>query len=211
VADIHSASADGCLIGDLICFLNYFLTGELTVRFVLKAASVLVICGAIFVYYLRSLHWDRNISVREVNRWSARFAAGATAVLVAAFCTGIVAAGTPGAQRHFEADRRRVEALRTVANVVNNWHRWPGTRDSAVMLPNSLYQLQTRGMSGSEILDPETKQPYRYAKKSGIDYELCATFSATEPENGQPATHFWKHGKGETCYVLRATEPVPVY
>src|SRR2546426_7927794 len=47
----------GAMICDLICFLDYFLTGELTVRFVLKAATVMLIAGAVFAYYLGSLRW----------------------------------------------------------------------------------------------------------------------------------------------------------
>ncbi len=48
----------GAMMCDLIWFLNYFLNGELTSRFVLKALTVMVICGAIFVYFLGSLRWD---------------------------------------------------------------------------------------------------------------------------------------------------------
>ena len=42
----------GIVIGDLITFLSYFLRGELTARFVLKALTVIVIAGSIFWYYL---------------------------------------------------------------------------------------------------------------------------------------------------------------
>lgn len=42
-------------IGTLIAFLTSFLRGELTVRFVLKVLSVLVIDGGIFLYYLNWL------------------------------------------------------------------------------------------------------------------------------------------------------------
>jgi Domain of unknown function (DUF5671) len=47
--------AAGVVIGDLITFLNYFLRGELTARFVAKVAVVLVIAGGVFWYYLGSL------------------------------------------------------------------------------------------------------------------------------------------------------------
>lgn len=47
--------AAGVVIGDLITFLNYFLRGELTTRFVAKVAVVLVIAGGVFWYYLGSL------------------------------------------------------------------------------------------------------------------------------------------------------------
>src|SRR5678815_4564073 len=42
----------GAMICDLIWFLDYFLTGELTLRFVLKAATILLISAAVFAYYI---------------------------------------------------------------------------------------------------------------------------------------------------------------
>jgi hypothetical protein len=42
----------GIVIGDLITFLSFFLRGELTTRFVLKALTVIGIAGSIFWYYL---------------------------------------------------------------------------------------------------------------------------------------------------------------
>ena len=48
-------------IGTLIAFLTSFLRGELTPRFVLKAAVVLVIDGGILRYYL---HWLQRSPAR---------------------------------------------------------------------------------------------------------------------------------------------------
>lgn len=42
----------GTVICDLIAFLTYFLRGELTARFILKALTVIAIAGSIFWYYL---------------------------------------------------------------------------------------------------------------------------------------------------------------
>ncbi len=47
--------AAAIVIGDLITFLTYFLQGDLTMRFVLKVLTVLVIAGTVFWYYLGSL------------------------------------------------------------------------------------------------------------------------------------------------------------
>ena len=40
------------VIGDLVTFLSYFLSGELSVRFVSKVLTVFVIAGGVFWYYL---------------------------------------------------------------------------------------------------------------------------------------------------------------
>jgi hypothetical protein len=47
--------AASIVIGDLITFLNYFLRGELTGRFVAKVAVVMMIAGGVFWYYMGSL------------------------------------------------------------------------------------------------------------------------------------------------------------
>ena len=47
--------ASGIVTGDLITFLAFFLRGDLTMRFVLKVLTVLVIAGGVFWYYLASL------------------------------------------------------------------------------------------------------------------------------------------------------------
>ncbi len=47
--------AAGVVVGDCISFLTHFLRGELTARFVSKVATVFVISGGIFWYYLGSL------------------------------------------------------------------------------------------------------------------------------------------------------------
>ena len=50
--------AAGCVIGDLITFLAFFLRGELTARFGLKVLVVLVIAGGVFWFYLTWLRED---------------------------------------------------------------------------------------------------------------------------------------------------------
>lgn len=51
-------SASITLIGDCTSLVASFLGGELTVRFLLKIATIAVIAGAIFAYYLRDLRGE---------------------------------------------------------------------------------------------------------------------------------------------------------
>src|SRR5438093_145449 len=116
----------GAMICDLICFLDYFLTGELTVRFVLKAATVMLISGAVFAYYLGSLHWNRSANLERARARSAVFGTAAVLAVVATFCIGLGVAGTPSRQRRMEADRKRVEDLRNLGNAIKLWHEANG-------------------------------------------------------------------------------------
>jgi len=47
--------ATGFILGDLISTIFHFLDGELTVRFFLKALTVLIISGAILLYYFTDI------------------------------------------------------------------------------------------------------------------------------------------------------------
>jgi hypothetical protein len=55
--------AAGVVVGDLITFLTFFLRGELTVRFVAKVATVLLISGGVFWYYFGSLRKAESVRV----------------------------------------------------------------------------------------------------------------------------------------------------
>jgi hypothetical protein len=197
----------GGLICDLIWFLNYFLTGELTVRFLLKVFTVLAICGAIFFYYLHSLRWDKEDDLTPAWSQSGRFGAAAAAIVIASFCVGLGVAGSPSEQRHLEADRRRVEDLRQIANSLHARFVQAETTAAgkSVMLPSALSELVGHGINGSQIRDPESGKSYEYRTRAATTYELCATFSETTERDPVPVTQFWRHGKGQTCYTMDAS------
>lgn len=205
----------GAMICDLIWFFDYFLNGELTSRFVLKALTVMVICSAIFVYYLGSLRWDRNTNVAAAKSRSVKFGIGAAVAVIASFCIGIGVAGTPSEQRHLEADNRRVQDLRAIAWAIYsgrqpNGLNQPSLNQSGNPLPTSLSELVGKGINASQALDPETKKPYEYRVRAGTVYELCATFSGPAETHQVPGAQFWNHGKGRTCFTLNASQP-PVW
>lgn len=198
----------GGMICDLIWFLDYFLTGELTSRFVLKALTVMIICGAIFAYYLGSLRWDRNTNVADIRSRTLKFGLGAAVAVIACFCIGLGVAGTPSQQRLVEADRRRVQELRALTFAISSWRNRSDVDDSKRTLPAALNALVGNGIDASQIVDPETGRQFEYYAHSGSAYQLCATFTKAEEATGNTVTHFWHHGKGRTCFNLDAGKVV---
>jgi hypothetical protein len=50
-----------CIVaGDLVYLINSLLSGELTLRFILKSATVAAVAGAVFGYYLWSMREDER-------------------------------------------------------------------------------------------------------------------------------------------------------
>jgi len=179
----------GAMICDLIWFLDYFLTGELTVRFVLKAVTIMLISGSVFAYYFG---WLR------ARARSTPFGIAATLAVIATFCVGLGVAGTPSKQRQLESDRKRVEDLRRLATAIKLWHEAHGA------VPSALGDLKA-----PRTADPETGAAYEYRKKMGTAYELCANFSFEHAAESRYASAFWAHDRGRSCFALDAAKVVP--
>ena len=167
IALLLTASA---MICDLIVFLDYFLAGELTSRFVLKVLTVLLICGGIFFYYLSGLRWDRNTNVSWAKKLGLKFGAVAAAVVAVSFCIGLGVAGPPSTQRHVQADSRRVEDLKRIAAAIAVWYRRANVDLRSSTLPAALHNLAANGVDSAQIVDPEAKLPYEYEGRSGATY-----------------------------------------
>jgi hypothetical protein len=198
---------------DLITLINAFLGGELTTRFLLKAAIVLLVAGAIFLHFLADLkgYWIQE--VRKANMIGV--AAGALALF--AVVAGFLVIGTPGEMRMARYDAQKVGDLQTIQwQVVNYWQQ-------KQELPATLSDLADP-LSGMTIpVDPETAAPYRYEVTGANSFTLCATFNVESQDlSGQgsyPARDIsmsygfvgemdqnWWHGAGETCFT-RTIDP----
>lgn len=211
----------GTVVGDLIGFVGYFLLGELTLRFALKAGIVLLICGGVFTYYMSSLPGSGKISSLLGQRWQRLFAWASMAVVAATFVAGITVTGKPSEQRSLQADQRRVGDLRAIAHAVEQWRNTQRTLNTAAGatldgstdpgLPNDLEVLRQQQRI-QRVADPETGESYRYQAMGNNTYKLCAVFNGEYPREGertQPHSDFWNHPKGEHCYVLDAAKAVP--
>lgn len=182
----------GSMIGDLIWFLDYFLTGELTLRFVLKCLVVFAITGGIFAYYTASLR-----PLRESNLLFGALASGAAVIV---FSTALFVAGTPGAQRQIEADSRRIADLRQIASAVFVYRSQNGSTPSSLRDP-----LIRQRLGVNAATDPQTGAPYEYRPRGEAKYQLCAAFRAASTDS----VSFWNHPAGRTCFDLDATQAAP--
>src|SRR3989344_2650786 len=186
------------IIGDFVAVINSFLTGELTMRFVLKALTMFFISGSVFYYYLAQL---KEKEVKWVNAFSWVIAAA----VIAAVLWGFAVIGSPFQQRNKRFDEIRVNDLSAIQNYVTNYWQNKG------MLPANLSNLDDSLLGIIVPVDPETGEPYEYRVTNDLTltFELCATFTA-ESTNDQRAIpqiyppksrdYNWQHGAGFTCF-----------
>lgn len=179
--------AAGVLLGDGISFLNQFLRGGLTPRFLAKSLAIGGLAGAVFWYHLGSVGQSSTV------RRDAAYALGLILAGILSAAAGFLNLGSPATSRLIEADLRRSQDLTGIAlNVHNYW-------SSRKKLPSSLTDVQGSVRNS----DPVTAKPYAYKVLSESNYELCAEFSAASADRGP----FNAHKKGRHCFTLQADLP----
>ena len=196
----------GIILGDLIALLANVLTGDPTLRFALKAISVLAITACIFGYYL----WDMRQTESAAAAPGSNLYVRGLLVVVALVLAGCVVyaltlTGSPGSQRDERLDRDRVSHLSNIAeNIDLHWERneeLPGDFDE---MPGPTYYVES-------VHDPETGLRYEYRVLEAPRYELCAIFSTDTTGRVHGDRRFsesrWDHQEGRNCFELVATAP----
>ncbi|MDO8425777.1 MAG: DUF5671 domain-containing protein [bacterium] len=211
---ITIAIAGLILAGDLVAVVRWFLEGDLTLRFSLKALAVLLIAAAVLWYERAELHRADSAPMRQRMRIAG---VALVATIAAAVVAGFVVNGSPVSSRRANIDMQRVNDLNSIQwNVVEVWQRTGA-------LPTSLDMLRDDISGYVPPVDPETEQPYEYAVIGERTFSLCAMFAASNSDDKsaafpQPAGPYegsygrvldgtWAHPAGRHCFE-RTIDPV---
>jgi hypothetical protein len=191
--------ASMALVIDLVTLLNYFLSGEITTRFILKVLAVLVIAGLVFWHYLSEVRGTASEAKYQAVFWiSIVFV---VALLIWAFSIF----GSPNDTRKLRVDNQRVSDLQSIQwQIVNYWQQ-------KGKLPAGITDLNDSLSSFSVPVDPESSAFYRYEKTGSKSFKLCANFhfanKITEARSIMLAqksdmtfVENWQHGAGEYCF-----------
>lgn len=190
------------IIGDFISIVYNLISGEIALRFILKALSILFTSLLIFGYYFI----DLKHAPAETGLYSGRNKKLIAYIAIAAVALGVVFSffvmGSPFEARDKNIDNIRVSNLQEIQYQVINFWQAKGA------LPATLDELNdpTRGVVVP--IDPETGAEYVYKITGGLSFDLCANFNtasddsktktAPVPRGGISDT--WSHGAGETCF-----------
>jgi hypothetical protein len=157
------------ILGVFIGVMNNFLSGELTLRFILKALTVLVISGGVCSYYFYDLKRDAAANNDPIIRI---FLFASLAVVIAAFIAAWFFVESPQTARERRLDQVVVSNIYSLESAVNQYY------ERNQRLPESLDELREGGVYLNEqaLIDPESKEKIEYRKLSEESYEFCATF-----------------------------------
>ena len=183
------------LVGDGVALVVRFLGGDLTARFVLKAAVVAALAGGVV--------WSLLGGLREGGRAVPAFVRIALWALVAAVVAAALwLAGGPVQARAESLDQMRRQNLRTIYHDVNSFYRQQGR------LPASLEECdRSPGTFIERKTDPATGAPYGYEVVDADTFTLSADFSLPNIAQqsgayGPEVDGFWKHEAGPAVFRI---------
>jgi Domain of unknown function (DUF5671) len=200
------------MAGDLIAAIVCFLSGDLTIRFMLKASTILFLAGGIYLWFSTDVQREERIPVDSDAAtipppppWRDLLQRVGAAVAIVSMLAGLWAAGSPFHQRMLRLDARRVDDLRAIQRNVETYFEREG------VLPATIDSLaDTPATFVRNITDPVTGKPYRYDRVDDDSYTLTASFDLPSDED-QPAWNrdgFFRHGVGEQSFQLSAPKVV---
>lgn len=188
---------------NLVTLLNFFLSGEITARFILKVLSLAVIATGTFWYYIQ------DIKGRFLNNSKKRknISIVTSAVVIVVIISGIFIIGTPGQRRDQRLDDIRVSDLQNIQSQVTSYYQ------EQEILPENLSDLEDPLSYFVLPKDPVTGEDYAYRVLAPLEFELCANFSTISNETDESyikprlvdpfvdsTSAFWNHSKGENCF-----------
>lgn len=196
---------------DLITLINTFLGGELTTRFLLKVAVVLLVAAGVFMHFLADLkgYWI------EFPKRAASIGIGIGVLAIASIAAGFLIIGTPQDIRLMRYDEQKVNDLQGIQYQIVNYYQ------QKQALPKTLVDLADPISSFIVPMDPQNGSAYRYAVKSSTSFELCATFNRPTPDtkgrgaypaqdisypSGTGVDENWHHETGDACFT-RTIDP----
>jgi len=188
----------GVLLGDLVAVLMYFLNGEITTRFILKAAALFAIVGVALYYYIL----DVRGKVRSNEKLSLQFGAGAILLVFAALMVGFMNIETPAQVREMRLDQQQVSEMQDMQWRIEEHYRVEKA------LPTTLETLYANGRLPDA---PEGRAAYEYNVVDATTYELCATFAEPSvginesramiaPYPNAKDNYNWEHEAGKKCF-----------
>ena len=186
------------LVGDLIAVLYYFIDGqELTTAFLLKFASLFVVMGSVFMYYLSDIRNKQTKKSRMIWRILALIMVAVTVIW------GFSVLGSPRTQRLYKYDQQKINDLQNLNSQIQSYYVTNGK------LPANLDALKETNFYGVSV-DEQNGLPYEYSKTSDLSYNVCATFNKDSKQGQNNSIAYpiygegnWTHPTGRHCFTQK--------
>lgn len=176
---------------DLIVLVRYFVSGEITMRFIWKVIVAAFVAKMVLYYFLPEIwetKWKKSMRIISVYL--------TILATIALIIWSFVVMGSPLKQRDLRIDDKRVQDLQNIqSQVINYWQQ-------KEKIPETINDLKDPISYATLPVDPEFEKGrvYEYVKVDKMKFQLCATFSLPIPKG-------WQESQGYRGGVIPMVAP----
>lgn len=186
------------MIGFLIAMIYNFLDGELTIKFILKAFTAIIIAGAVFYYYLYDIKRENVVNVKD-KVITIYFYVSLVAVFASLVCAFIFVE-SPQTTRKMKHDNSIIDKFSQIDGALNTYYSEKGKlpADFGVLFADINY------LRRQDMIDPFSGKEFEYKIAGDKTYELCSEFLLSTRdiksyESGYYSDKRWDHDAGYQC------------
>lgn len=192
----------------LVSFIINFLNGELTLKFIFKVITVLIIAATIFGFYFYDI--TRKETENKKDKVLKIFFISSLSAVIAVFIGAFFVADNPSLVRNRRLDDNIMNKFNSIDNCVNQYYQ------ENKKLPEDLNQAGENCdfMIDKSLKDEVNGKAFEYRALDNKKYELCAEFRTSNKDlnkndNGgyysAPEMRSMIHDKGWQCLGRRIT------
>jgi hypothetical protein len=183
----------------LIMTINSFLNGELTLKFILKALTVLAITASIFTYYFYDIRHGQDAKKTVIKI----YLIGSLVLVAAVFVASFWFVESPTEARARQHDQAVVNDLNILDGAINNFYSANNKK-----LPAALSSLSEMSASyylpADAFVDETGDKPYDYKIIDATHYQLCANWQVSSEVLKENKSYYidarWQHEVGYQCF-----------
>jgi len=190
------------MIGWFIATVGSFLNGELTLKFIIKSLSSILISALIFSYYLYDI---KREDVSKNNNIMRAYFYGSIAIAAIALISAFFFIDSPLKVRDQKYDQAIINKFSQIDSAINAYY------GENAKLPVNLKDLLGGGSAyyivENDITDPGTGKMFDYKVDAKDTYEFCATFKTVNKDQANDKSIYvdtrWLHDAGYQCLKQR--------
>lgn len=183
------------ILGSLVGVINNFLSGEITLKFVLKILTVILISAIVFSFYLYDIKREK---VNKKDRMMRIFSISSLALVIIVFISAWFFVESPKLARERKLDNALLNNLYGVESYINDYY---GKKKE---LPENLMILKQElniDFNNKIFIDLETGKEIEYHKIGVKDFELCANFRTDSYESDKNRAYPIYYNESNKVYI----------
>lgn len=188
------------MIGWFIGAINSFLGGELTIKFILKAITAILISAIIFSFYFYDI---KREDVCKKNKIILAYFYCSLAIVIVAFIASLFFVESPTITRNRKLDNAILQRFDKLDGEIRGYYA------NKSKLPDNLEILlaERSYLINEDLEDPSTKVVFDYKISGDKSYQLCANFRMSNKDKNIQDENMgydeykvkWSHEAGDQC------------